>query len=322
MEEVLCLKQLLSLIAAHDTIVLHRHTNPDGDALGSQIGLKQIILENFPGKRVYMTGDAAGRYGFMADSVMDEVPDSIFPQALCMILDTSAPHLISDERYQMAKALCRIDHHLFCGQIAPVEIVDSSCESCCGLITALCMENGLRLNRAAAEALYTGMVTDSGRFRYDSTNARTMRCAAFLLEYGVDISNIYRNLYASDFDQLLLRAQYTLKIRFTEQRVAYIYTTAEELAQTGADVFTISRGMVSVMSDIRGVEIWVNFTETEKGVLCELRSGRYNINPIAVKYGGGGHAKASGATLPDRAAAMAMLEDLDALVKEQSNESC
>ena len=55
---------------------------------------------------------------------------------------------------------------------------------------------------------------------------------------------------------------------------------------------------------------------------CELRSGRYNINPIAVKYGGGGHAKASGATLPDRAAAMAMLEDLDALMKEQSNESC
>ena len=316
------MKQLLSLIAAHDTIILHRHANPDGDALGSQIGLKHIILENFPGKRVYMTGDAAGRYGFMADSVMDEVPDGIFSQALCIILDTSAPHLISDSRYQGAAALGRIDHHLFCGQIAPVEIVDSSCESCCGLITALCMENGLRLNRAAAEALYTGMVTDSGRFRYDSTNARTMRCAAFLLEHGVDISNIYRDLYASDFDQLLLRAQYTLKIRFTGQRVAYIYTTAEELEQTGADVFTISRGMVGVMSDIRGVEIWANFTETERGVLCELRSSSCNINPIAVKYGGGGHAKASGATLPDRTAAMAMLEDLDALVKEQSNESC
>ena len=77
-----------------------------------------------------------------------------------------------------------------------------------------------------------------------------------------------------------------------------------------------------MMSDIRGVVIWANFTETEKGVLCELRSGRYNINPIAVKYGGGGHAKASGATLPDRAAVLAMLEDLDALMKEQSNESC
>ena len=168
-------------------------------------------------------------------------------------------------------------------------------------------------SRLGKTALYTGMITDSGRFRYDSTSAQTMRCAAFLLEHGVDTNEIYRQLYASDFDQLLLRAQYTLKIRFTPRRTAYIYTTGDELKQTGADEFTISRGMVSVMSDIRGVDIWVNFTETDRGVLCELRSSRYNINPIAVKYGGGGHAKASGATLPDRETAMAMLADLDAL---------
>jgi phosphoesterase RecJ-like protein len=71
--------------------------------------------------------------------------------------------------------------------------------------------------------------------------------------------------------------------------------------------------MVNPMADIRGVNIWVNFTETEKGVLCELRSADKNINPIAVKYGGGGHAKASGATVADRATAMAMLEDLNNL---------
>ena len=309
------MKNLLSLIRENDPIIIHRHTNPDGDALGSQTGLKQIILENFPGKTVYMTGDAAGRYAFMADSVMDEVADEIFPTALCIILDTSASHLISDSRYQQAKALCRIDHHLFIGQIAPVELVDSSYESCCGLITAFCMEMGLRMNSAAATALYTGMVTDSGRFRYDSTSPQTMRCAAFLLEHGVDTNEIYRQLYASNFDQLLLRAKYTLKIRFTPRRVAYIYTTREELDATGADEFTISRGMVGVMSDIQGVDIWANFTETERGVLCELRSSQYNINPIAVKYGGGGHAKASGATLPDRETAMLMLNDLDELTK-------
>jgi len=79
----------------------------------------------------------------------------------------------------------------------------------------------------------------------------------------------------------------------------------------GLDLFTVSRGMVNTMADIRGVNIWVNFTETEKGVLCELRSSIHNINPIAVKYGGGGHAKASGATVADRETAMAMLRDLD-----------
>ena len=73
--------------------------------------------------------------------------------------------------------------------------------------------------------------------------------------------------------------------------------------------------MVSTMADIKGVDIWVNFTETDRGVLCELRSSRFNINPIAVKYGGGGHAKASGATVKDRAEAMAMLADLDAMME-------
>ena len=308
---------VIRMIREHDTIVIHRHSNPDGDALGSQIGLKHVIEENFPGKRVYVTGDAAGRYAFMEGSVMDEVPEDVFADALCIILDTSAEHMISDNRYLQAKALCRIDHHLFCGQIAPVETVDSTFESCCGLITQICMEEGLCVNRAAATALYTGMVTDSGRFRYDSTNARTMRCAAFLLDQDVDTNEMYRNLYASDYEQLRLRAAYTLKIQFTANRVAWIYTTKEELEASGADEFSISRGMVGVMADIRGVDIWVNFTETERGVLCELRSGKYNINPVAVKYGGGGHQKASGATVPDRKTAMAMLQDLDEMAGGQ-----
>ena len=69
--------------------------------------------------------------------------------------------------------------------------------------------------------------------------------------------------------------------------------------------------MVNVMGEIRGIDIWVNFTETEDGVLCELRSSLHNINPVAVKYGGGGHKKASGATVKDREEAMRMLEDLN-----------
>ena len=97
--------------------------------------------------------------------------------------------------------------------------------------------------------------------------------------------------------------------------MAYIYTTLEEAKSYNADTFTISRGMVNTMGDIKGIDIWVNFTETENGVLCEIRSSKYNINPIAVKYGGGGHAKASGATIKDREAAMQMLADLIELTK-------
>jgi len=302
---------ILEKIKQYDTIIIHRHTHPDGDALGSQIGLKHLILNNFPHKRVYAVGDAAGRYSFMADSVMDEIEDSRYNGALAIILDTSAKALISDERYTLAAETARIDHHIFCEEIAETEVTDTTFESCCGLIAAFAKESALQLSPLAAQSLYTGMVTDSGRFRYDSTSAHTFELAAFLLQQPIDTNEIYRQLYASDFEQMKLRAAYTLKIQFTKNNVAYIYTTLAELQQHENDVFGISRGMVSVMADIKDVDIWVNFTETEKGVLCELRSSRYNINPIAVKYGGGGHAKASGATVDSRETALKLLADLN-----------
>lgn len=307
---------LLDAIRAHDRIVIHRHLNPDGDALGSQIGLKHLILDNFPGKQVRAVGDAAGRYAFMDDTVMDEVPDSFYQGALAIILDTSARRLISDGRYTLAAMTARVDHHLFVEKIADVEALDSACESCCGLVARFAEECGLRLSSVSAKSLFTGMVTDSGRFRYDATNASTFRLAAFLMSQPFDTNEIYRNLYASELDQVQLRAKFALKIQRTEKNVAYIYTTREELAELNTDTFNVSRGMVNVMSDIKGIGIWANFTETDEGVLCELRSDRLNVNPIAVKYGGGGHMKACGATLKDREEAMRMLRDLDEMMGE------
>ena len=309
-------EQVLSAIQSFDRIIIHRHKNPDGDALGSQIGMKHILLENFPGKEIYMVGDKAGRNGFMEDSVMDEIPDSLYSGALAMILDTSAKHLISDERYPLAEKTVRLDHHIFCETIADIEVTNTSYESCCGLVTEFAVECGLKLNTLASKSLYTGMVTDSGRFRYDSTSANTFRLASVLMQQSFDTGEIYGNLYADDLQNVKNKAHFLLKIQKTEKPVAYIYTDLEEVKSLNMDIFSISRGMVGTMSDIKGIDIWVNFTETENGVLCELRSSKYNINPIAVKYGGGGHAKASGANVKDRETAMAMLHDLEALTEE------
>jgi phosphoesterase RecJ-like protein len=180
----------------------------------------------------------------------------------------------------------------------------------------MAMEAGLTVSASSAKALYTGMITDSGRFRYSSTSANTFRVAAFLIEKGFDTADIYRNLYSDELFFIQLRAKFVLRIKVTPDRVGYIYTTKEEAAEYGADSFTLSRGMVNVMSEVKGIDSWVNFTETENGVLCEIRSSLYNINPIAVKYGGGGHQMASGATLRDRDEAMSLLEDLNALGRE------
>lgn len=306
-------ESIFACIQAYDTIIIHRHHHPDGDAMGSQIGLKHIIKENYPSKTVYMVGDVPKHFGFMPDSAMDVIPDSAYEGALAVILDTASPHLISDDRYRLAAKTVRMDHHIFCETIADEEVIDTSYESCCGLITQFAIDCGLRLSPIAAQSLYTGMVTDSGRFRYDGTTARTFRLAATLMDTKFDTGELFRNLYADELSGKQLKAKFTLKIQRTDNGVAYIYTDLAEFNALGLDTFTVSRGMVNTMADIKGIPIWVNFTETEQGVLCEIRSNRYNINPVAVKYGGGGHQKASGATVADRDAAMAMLHDLDTI---------
>lgn len=310
-------EEALRLIRDYDRIIIHRHTCPDGDAIGSQTGLKFLIEANFPDKKVFIVGDAPKKYSFMDGSTPDSLPDSTYEGALAVVLDTSARSLISDERYSLASETLRIDHHIFCEKICSTEITDTAYESCCGMIADLARETGLRLTASAARALFTGMVTDSGRFRYDSTNARTFELAAYLMGEDFSTADIYSKLYSESFENIKLRASFILKIKFTEKGVAYIYTTADEMKALGADTFSISRGMVGTMSDIRGVDIWVNFTEIDGAVLCEIRSSKYNINPIAVKHGGGGHAKASGATLKNREEAFELLSELDSMTEEK-----
>ena len=310
--------EILNEIKTYNRIIIHRHSKPDGDALGSQVGLKHILKTNFPEKEIYVVGDGAGHYSFMDDVIMDEIDDTLYSGALAIVLDCGGKHLISDSRYETAASTVRFDHHVFAEKICDYEMVDTSYESCCGLITQFAKECGLNIPVLAAKSLYTGMVTDSGRFRYDATTSRTFALASFLMEQGVDLNAVYNELYAEDYEGRKLRAMFTLKINFTKNNVAYIYTTAEEVNELAVDTFTISRGMVGTMADMKGVDIWANFTETDAGVLCELRSSSFNINPVAVKYGGGGHQKASGATVASKEIAMQMLADLNEMAKQEN----
>ena len=309
-------EKIKELIEKYGRIIIHRHSHPDGDAIGSQTGLAFLLRDNYPEKEIYTVGDPAGRYAFMEGSTPDEIDDGLYSEALAIVLDTSAASLISDDRYKTAKESVRMDHHIFVEKICDTELTDTSFESCAGLVAEFARQTGMKLTERAAKALYTGMVTDSGRFRYDSTSSKTHAVASYLMTVPFDTGDIFKNLYADTLENAKRRAEFVMRIVKTEAPVAYIYTTKEELLASGLDIFGASRGMVNTMGDLAGVDIWVNFTESEDSVLAELRSSRYNINKIAVKYGGGGHAKASGATLSSREDAMNMLSDLIELTKE------
>ncbi len=311
-------EELVKAIKEYDTIIIHRHKNPDGDAIGSQVGLKHLITKCFPDKKVYMVGDEAGRYSFMDDSVMDVIDDDTYKNALAIVVDCGGDNMICDERWKTAAKTARVDHHVFTEKIADIEIIDSTYESACGMITEMSRESGLKPDAIGIKSLFTGMVTDSGRFRYDCTTEETFERAAYLMRLNkIDFNDLYSKMYAEDFDAMKRRAEFVMKIRFTKNNVAYMYNTLEDVEKTGLSTFSVSRGMVGVMGDIKNVDIWVNFTESEEGVLCELRSSKYNINPVAVKYGGGGHEKASGATVKDKETAMLMLEDLNEMSKKE-----
>lgn len=308
-------EEAFEAIKKYDRIIIHRHSHPDGDALGSQLGLATLIKDNFKDKEVYVVGDEATRLPFVEDG-MDEIPDEAYRDALAIILDCGSARMICDERYQTAAKTVRIDHHIYCEKVADIDVVDSTFESACGMVALFAKECGLRLSVKSATLLYMGMVTDSGRFMFDAVSARTFELAAFLMSQPIDLNTLYYNLYAEDFSEIIENADNMHKIKFTEHNVAYIYTAREELPENSEAAPVVSTGMVGLMRDIKGVFVWVNFTESDDGVHCELRSNRYNINPVAVKYGGGGHKKASGCVVPDRETAMQLLADLDALAAE------
>lgn len=307
--------KIFEQIKKYSKIIIHRHSRPDGDALGSQIGLKEAIKATFPKKEVYIVGDMNKRYEFMGK--MDIINDDVYKGALVFILDCSEKSLISDERYLQAEKVIKIDHHIFKEKFADLELIDTSYESCCGLIANFIFNKKMTMSKEGAAALYTGIVTDSGRFRYDSTTSKTFSVCSKLLDLGIDINSIYNNLYIEDLEMVKLRAQFISKFIITDKGVAYIKTTQDEVKKLNVDIFTVSRGMVNTMSGIRGIDVWANFTEDEDNkIIVELRSSKYNVNQVAVKYGGGGHIKASGVTVDTFEVVDEIIKDLEALIEE------
>jgi phosphoesterase RecJ-like protein len=267
-----------------------------------------------------MVGDPARRYGFMDDSVMDEIPDDAYRGALAIILDTSARPLISDDRYRLAARTARIDHHIFCETIADVEVTDTRYESCCGLVAELAVESGWKLSPIAAKSLYTGMVTDSGRFLDEGVKGDTMRLAGLMLDQGIDTQRLYAHLYLRDFEDLKFKAQVYSDMKVTENGVAYIHVTREMQERYGLTQENAGNA-VSFLSDIRGVLCWLAFIDTPtEEIRVRLRSRFAAINTIAEQYGGGGHAMASGAKVFSAEEMQRLIADADAHIKAYKEE--
>jgi phosphoesterase RecJ-like protein len=301
-------------IKEYDTIIIHRHIKPDGDALGSQIGLKESLIATFPNKCIKVVGDMSERYSFIGE--MDEIEDSLYEDALVIVLDTGAERLISDERYKLGKYLIKIDHHLPQGEYGDLAYVDTSRESCAGVVASFLMEKRFKINDKVATALFTGMVTDSGRFRYQSTSSTTYKIASELMKYNIDTESIYNKIYVDKLANVKLKAKLIDKFIVLDSGVAYLINTKEEIKEYNVPIYDVSRGMVNIMAGIEEIKIWANFSEDENGdIYCEIRSNGPNINVVATKYGGGGHLQASGTTIYSFDTVKEIINDLERVAR-------
>lgn len=288
---------ILDKIKAYDTIIIHRHTKPDFDAIGSQVGLKEILQENFNDKTIYVVGD---QNRFDKDNDMQEVEDDAFVGALSIIVDVAVSHMVSDERYLKASDVVVIDHHTNDSTITNASLVvsDPSFSSAAELIATIALDLNLVINERAASFLYAGMVTDTGRFQWLKNPKHTFMIASILTGLGAKTTELYDFLYVESLEQKMMKIDFQSRFVF-EDGIAYLKNDQSVFDKYNVDVFTVSRGMVNLASGIEEIKIWLNFTyDKERDVILgEFRSRGIKIVDIAKKFGGGGHEQACGASL-------------------------
>jgi phosphoesterase RecJ-like protein len=320
------LQKIFDKIKEYDRILIFRHKRMDGDCTGATKGLKAILKASFPEKDVRIADVQTSDFLAFLGPDDGEIPEALYADALGIVLDTGTADRISNPNFRLCKELIKIDHHIPVDAYAPLEWVEEERSSACEMVTAFYdrFSQELKLPREAATYLYTGMVTDSGRFQFRGVSGDTMRLAGLLLDQGIDTDWIFSNLYLRGFEELKFKARVYQEMSVTENGVAYIYVS-REMKETFGLTNESASAVVSYLENIKGCLCWLAFIENDEPdstIRVRLRSRYVAINPIAEKYRGGGHACASGATVYNQEEVEALIRDADALVRtyKETNE--
>lgn len=313
------MQTILNKIKEYDTIMLFRHIRIDGDCVGATKGMKRILQLTYPEKSIYLIDDQTSDYLAFMGPDDEQVPDEVYQSALGIVIDTGSSDRISNKKYTLCKELVKIDHHIEREPYGNYNWVEEDRSSACEMIAHFydTFKDELKIDAQAATYIYTGMVTDSGRFQYEGVTGETMRCAGLMLDQGIDTEKLYAHLYLREYDSLKFKAYIYQTMSITQNGVAYLYITREMQRQFGL-TFESASSAIGYLDAIKGCLCWLAFIENpdDDAIRVRLRSRFVAINGIAEKYRGGGHACASGATVYGHKEVQALLDDADALLKE------
>jgi phosphoesterase RecJ-like protein len=286
-------------------VAITTHVRPDGDALGSCLGLQDLLRNNGIAADIVGVGPIADRYRFMLEGaeILDpeKTPSSNYD--LLVVLDAGGLDRVDAfaENWRQTLKSINIDHHLKNAMFATINLVDTTACSVGEMIQRLSAEGNLPLTARGAEALWVALITDTGRFAYDNTSPRAMRSAAALLEHGIRTSEIDQIIYQrAPRKRLTLEAMAMGKLQTAaEGRLAYIalsdadFKSVDCTPADAEDIVNIPRRLESAE-----VALFLYEMEGEEGVKASVRSvPPYDAAAFCRSFDGGGHARAAGCTL-------------------------
>jgi len=289
-------KKIWNKIKESDNIVLISHVNPDGDALGSSLSMYNILKNMGKNVTIVNTTELASYLDFLPnfDKVKKQLPKKI---DLMISFDCGSFDRLGIE--EKPSFLINIDHHISNTNYGDINLIEEAA-STSQVVFNILEANGVEIDTDSAICIYTALVTDTGNFQYESVTDEVFRVASELVKCGVKPDFISKMLYERDrLSRLrfLAKALDTLELHL-EGKVGSVEVTNELMAITGA-IKDDTDGLVNMVRKLESVEVAMMLREEENGdIKISLRSKNYvDVSKIAVKYGGGGHIRASGATI-------------------------
>lgn len=292
-------------IKSAKNILIISHINPDGDALGSMLALRDLIYNNYKIKPEMMVVSKIPKMYEFLNGIKDIKYFSQFDNSMVydmvILVDVAAMDRICDAQifYEKAKIKVAIDHHKTNNYKADIKFVEGDASSTGEVLYKIAKNNDWKLDEHISEALYTAILTDTGGFRFDNTKAETLSIASKLVELGVNPLWVYKNCYEMKSKDFVMFQAYCInKAEFSDDdKIAYIVIYKKDIEKFGnGDDFT--EGLVERLRTIDSTEVAFILKEIDNKMFkVSMRSKTLDVAEVCSAFNGGGHKFAAGCVL-------------------------
>lgn len=291
-----------NIIENAEKIYIAGHINPDGDAIGASFAI-YFALKNL-GKNVkVIMPKYSDNFSFLPgiSEAVSKIEDESYDLLISVDSSTKERLPLSNEDFNKAKKVIMLDHHKISEPFGDFRFIDPEMPATCQIIYDFLLEIGAKIDKTIATYLYAGILTDTGSFNYASTKPSTLIIASKLIELGIDFSEICKKLNDTIKEAKLKLIAYTIDNMevYYDGKFRYSYVSYEEIKKLGLDEED-AEGMTNYLRMVEGTEIAVAVRGKSDGSnKVSMRSGgRIDVSKIAIAFGGGGHQRAAGYTMP------------------------